>query len=314
MIDTTFTLLSIAPIILGTLGTGIGQGWIGTQALQSMQKQPSAAASITKLCIIATAITETASILCMVISIVLLSDLNHAQNIWSIYGVIGMVLAVGISGFCAGLAAAYPALAACQSLARQPFAQTSIFNIMLITQTLVMTPNIFGFMIALLIRSKLAGTESFTQAFQLLSSGMSIGLGCIGPSIGLSLFAYQACKAIGINKKIYGKILTFTFICEAIIETPVIFALLISLLILNATINPESTLQAWQFFAAALCIGLSTIAPGINSGRTGKTACFQIAHNPDAYPNLSRITMLALAMIDSFAIYGLLISIVLILF
>ncbi|OGB86114.1 hypothetical protein A3J41_02975 [candidate division TM6 bacterium RIFCSPHIGHO2_12_FULL_38_8] len=312
MIDATHTLLSLIPTFLGTLGTGIGQGLIGTQALQSMQKQPSAAESLAKLCIIATAVSETAAILCLVISILLLSDTQTINLSWSLYGVTGMVIAVGISGFCAGIASSFPAIAASKSLARQPFAQTKILNIMLITQTLIMTPNVFGFLIALLIKGKMPQTESFTQALQLLSSGLSIGLGCIGPSIGLSLFAYQACHAVGVNKKAYGKILTFTFICEAIIETPVIFALLIGLLILNSTIHPESFMQGWQFLGAALCIGLSTISPGINSGRTGKAACLAMALAPESYQNLSKITMLALAMIDSFAIYGLLISIVLI--
>jgi F-type H+-transporting ATPase subunit c len=314
MIDAIYILITIIPLILGTIGTSIGQGLIGKQALQSMLKQPQAADNISKLCIIATAITETAGILGLVISILLINDLKHIQTMYSLYAMIGIACAMGISGLFVGVASAFPAMASCQSLARQPFLQTKILNLMLITQTLIMTPNIFSFLISLLIKSKISETQSFTQALQLLASGISIGLGCIGPSIGLSLFAYAACHAIGVNKKAFGKILTFTFICEAIIETPAIFALLISLMILHTTINPESTLQGWQFLAAALCIGLSTIAPGINSGRTAKAACNQIAYYPDSYPNMTKITMLALAMIDSFAIYGLLISIIMILF
>lgn len=314
MFDVTYIILCLIPIILGTLGTSIGQGLIGKQALQSMLKQPTAASSISNLCIVATAVTETAAVLGMVVSILLLSDSSSAQNAWSIYAISGIAIAMGISGFCAGIASAFPAISASKSLARQPFMQTKILNLMLITQTLIMTPNIFGLLVTLLIKGKMSETESFTQALQLLASGLSIGLGCIGPSIGLSLFAYAACKSAGINKAAYSKILTFTFICEAIIETPAIFSLLIALLILNTKVDPLSLIQGWKFLGAALCIGLSTISPGINSGRTGKTACLQIAYNPEAYSNLSRIAMLALAMIDSFAIYGLLISIVMILF
>ena len=254
------------------------------------------------------------AILGILMSLMLLGDTNTIENVWSTYGVIGIACAVGISGFCAGIASSFPVIASCQSLARQPFLQGKILNLMLITQTLIMTPNIFGLLIALLIKGKMTETESFTQALQLLASGLSIGIGCIGPSIGLSLFAFAACQAIGINKKAYGKILTFTFICEAIIETPVIFSLLIALIILTTTINPESALQGWQFLASALCIGLSTISPGINSGRTAATASTQIAYNLETYQNLSKLTMLALAMIDSFTIYGLLISIIMILY
>ncbi len=314
IVDNAYILLAPIPVILSTLGTSIGQGLIGKQALQSMLKQPSASNNISKLCIIGTAVTETAAIMGMLISLLLLTDKQYTENIWSIYALFGIICALGISGFCAGIASSFPVIASCQSLARQPFLQGKILNLMLITQTLIMTPNIFGLLVALLIKGKMIETENFTQALQLLASGLSLGLGCIGPSIGLSLFAFAACSAIGINKKSYAKILTFTFICEAIIETPVIFSLLISLIILTTTINPESSLQGWQFLAAALCIGLSTIAPGINSGRTAAMATTQIAHNLEMYPHLSKLTMLALAMIDSFTIYGLLISIIIVLF
>ena len=313
MIDSSYIILSTIPVILSALGTGIGQGLIGKQALQSMIKQPSASNALSKLCIIGTAITETAAIMGVLISLLLINDANSIENIWSHYALIGIAFAMGISGFFAGIASSFPVIASCQSLARQPFLQGKILNIMLITQTLIMTPNIFGLLISLLIKGKMIETESFTQALQLLASGLSIGLGCIGPSIGLSLFAFAACSAIGINTKAYTKILTFTFICEAIIETPVIFSLLISLLIFTTTINPESILQGWQFLAGALCIGLSTISPGINSGKTAATAAIQIAHNLEMYSNLSKLTMLALAMIDSFTIYGLLISMIMIL-
>lgn len=315
MIDAFTTTISLVPVILSTLGAAIGQGLIGRQALQSMQKQPTSANSISKLSIIATAVTETAAVMGVVISLLLLGDIaNLPDTTWAIYGVIGIACAAGISGFCAGIASAYPAMASCISLARQPFLQTKILNLMLITQTLIMTPNMFGLIIALLIKGQLAQAESLTQALQLLASGLSIGLGCIGPSIGLSLFAYAACSALGINKKAYGKILTFTFICEAIIETPVIFSLIVSLMILTANMVPTPALQGWQFLAAALCIGLSTMSPGLNAGRTGAAACNQIAHHLEQYPNISKITLLALAMIDSFTIYGFLISVVMLMF
>lgn len=310
MIDTTYIIGSLIPVILSTLGTGIGQGLIGTQALQSMQKQPSAADNISKLCVIGIAITETAAVIGVVMSLLLLGEMQHITDFtWTSYAIVGIAFAIGISGFCAGIASALPAVASCQSLARQPFLQTKILNMMLITQTLIMTPNMFGLIIALLIKGKIADITNLPQALQLLASGISIGLGCIGPSIGLALFAFAACKAIGINKKGYGKILTFTFICEAIIETPVIFALLISLMILTTNIVPTSAVQGWQFIASALCIGLSTITPGISLGRTGASACNQIVYHLDEYANISKIAMLALAMLDTFTIYGLLISI-----
>ncbi|MFA5998875.1 MAG: ATP synthase F0 subunit C [Candidatus Babeliales bacterium] len=315
MTNILYFLFSIIPLILSSIGTSIGQGLIGRQALRAMQMQPSSANHITKICIIGTAVTETAALMGFLMSLLLINNSTPMLDpYFTNFGVAGIALAVGISGLCAGIASAFPAIAACSSLARQPFAQTKILNIMLITQTLIMTPNIFGVLVAFMIKAKLPIITTFNEAMQLFSGGLSIGLGCVGPSIGLSLFAFAAVSALGVNKKAYGKIITFTFISEAIIETPVIFSLLISLMILTQEIVPLSPLQGWQFFAAALCMGLSTLFPGINSGRTGATACSQIALRLEQYPALSKLTMLALAMIDSFAIYGLLISIMMLIY
>jgi len=315
MNDVLYILFSAAPVLFSAMGTSLGQGRIGRQALQSMHMQPACADAISKLSIIGMAITETAAVMGIVISIMLLSDsaLIH-HNDYTAMAAAGIAIAMSISGLCAGIASAAPVIAACQSMARQPFLQTKLLNLMLIVQTLIMTPNMFGMLISLLIKAKLPYIQTIGEALQLLAAGISIGLGCIGPSIGLSLFAFSACAAVGLNKKAFGKIMTFTFICEAIIETPAIFALLIALMILTTTINPTSSIQGWQFISAALCIGLSTISPGINAGKTGAAACTQIALHLEQYPSLSKITLLALAMIDSFAIYGLLVSIVMLLF
>ncbi len=312
MTDLFYTLISIVPAILASIGTSIGQGLIGRQAQIAIHTQPACAQSIFKMCIVGTAITETAALMGFVMSGLLITEkISLVNPYFASFGVIGIAFAVGISGFCAGIASAFPAIASCTSLARQPFLQSKLLNIMLITQTLIMAPNIFGLIVGLMIKSQIPYVETYNQAMQLLASGISIGLGSIGPSIGLATFVFAACTALGTNKKAYNKILTFTFICEAIIETPVIFSLLISLMIFAQTIVPDSALQGWKFIAAALCIGLSTISPGINTGRIGASACRQIALHINHYSSISKITMLALALIDSFAIYGLIISLIL---
>ena len=302
------------PATLSAIGSGIGQGLIGKKALAAIHTQPEATSAISKVCIIGIALTETTGILGLVISLVLLINPTVIDPIYNVLCLSGIALAVGISGFTVGIVSSLPAQAACESIARQPFMHTKILNIMLITQTLIMTPNIFGFLIGLLIKNKIATATTLPIALQLFASGLSIGVGSVGPSIGLSLFAYAACNAVGINKKSFNKILTFTFIGEAIIETPLIFSFIIALSILTTNMDNASILKAISLLAAAICIALSTIAPGISSGKTGATTCNQIALHVHQYPALSKTTLLALAMIDTCAIYGLLTSMMLIFF
>lgn len=314
MIEFFYYITVALPVVLSTLGAGIGQGLIGKKALEAIHVQPEASEQISKICIIGTALTETTGILGIVTSLMLLISPMTIHPYYGTLGLLGIALAVGVSGFIVGITSSLPAQAACESTARQPFMHTKILNLMLITQTLIMTPNIFGFLIALLIKNKISAATTLPLALQLFASGLSIGLGCIGPAIGLSLFAYAACSAIGYNKKAFGKILTFTFIAEAIIETPLIFALLIALSIISINIQDMSFIKSFSLVAAAICIAISTIAPGISSGRIGATTCQQISFHAHQYAALSKTTMLALALIDTCAIYGLLTSIMLIFF
>lgn len=314
MIEFFYYITVALPVVFSTLGAGIGQGLIGRKALEAIHVQPEASEQISKICIIGTALTETTGILGIVTSLMLLISPMTIDPYYGTLGLLGIALAVGVSGFIVGITSSLPAQAACESTARQPFMHTKILNLMLITQTLIMTPNIFGFLIALLIKNKISAATTLPLALQLFASGLSIGLGCIGPAIGLSLFAYAACSAIGYNKKAFGKILTFTFIAEAIIETPLIFALLIALSIISINIQDMSFIKSFSLVAAAICIAISTIAPGISSGRIGATTCQQISLHTHQYAALSKTTMLALALIDTCAIYGLLTSIMLIFF
>ncbi len=306
-----FYSTSIAiPVVFAALGAGIGQGLIGVKSLQTINRQPYASSEINRIALIGMTMTETSAILGLVVSLLLLLDSSTPINyVYASFGRIGIGLAIGITSLVAGIASSFPAQAACLSVARQPFFTNKILQLMLITQSVIMTPNIFGFLIALFIHAQVPTVDSYAGALQLIAAGISIGIGCVGPCIGLSIFATAACKAIGVNRKSYSKILPFSFICEGIIETPAIFSLLIALLILNVTITPAShELQGIVCIAAALCMGLSTIGTGFNTGKVGAAACYHIGNAPDTYPMISRIGLLALAMIDTFAIYGFIIA------
>ncbi|MBP6869978.1 hypothetical protein KBC04_03790 [Candidatus Babeliales bacterium] len=308
-------LISIAiPVTLSALGAGIGQGMIGVKSLKAIDIQPFSAPEINKISLIGMTLTETSAILGLVVSIMMLLDSSiPADYYYASFGKLGMGLAIGLTGFIAGVASSFPAQAACLSVARQPFFSNKILQLMLVTQTLIMTPNVFGFIIALLINMKTPCITDLNGALQLLAAGLVIGVGSIGPCIGLSQFAAAACTAIGINRKAYAKILPFTFVCEAIIETPVIFSLLIALLIWNVEILPSTPeIKGLTLIAAAICMSLSTIGTGFSAGKTGAAACEQIGQTPEAISIISKVGFLALAMIDTFAIYGFIVSIILI--
>ena len=67
---------------------------------------------------------------------------------------------------------------------------------------------------------------------KLLAAGIAIGLGMIGPGIGIGLLVAKALEAIGRNPETSGKISTTMILGIAFAEALGIYALVISLIIL----------------------------------------------------------------------------------
>ena len=66
------------------------------------------------------------------------------------------------------------------------------------------------------------------------------------------------------------------------------------------------------FLSAAFAVGFSTFGTGINSGKIAAQACKNIAHKPSTFQTISRVSLLAQGLLDTLAIYGLIIAIFLI--
>nr|MDU9046600.1 ATP synthase F0 subunit C [Candidatus Electrothrix aestuarii] len=63
--------------------------------------------------------------------------------------------------------------------------------------------------------------------------------------------------------------------------------------------------------AAALAIGLTGLGAGLGMGRGVESACMGIARNPEAKGPITTTMILGMALIESIAIYGLVIAFIL---
>lgn len=69
------------------------------------------------------------------------------------------------------------------------------------------------------------------EASKLLATGLAMGLGAIGPGIGIGLVAFGALQAIGRNPEAEGKIRTNMILMVAFAEAVAIYALVIALIL-----------------------------------------------------------------------------------
>ena len=296
-------------VCVSAIGVGIGQGLISVDAIKAMHIQPQASIGITRLCILGMALLEFAAISGLTLAMFILFT-NSTITLYSGIAELGIAAALAITGLVIGFASYFPASRACRALARQPLFPQEILRFMLLSQSIIQTPIVFSFIIAMFIKTQVAYVTTLPDALRLLSSGLCIGIGSIGPALGLAYFSKTACESIGTNRAAYPKLLSFTFISQAIIETPILFALLVSLMLLSTSAN-DNLLAAIGLLSAALCAGMGTFGPGFSSGRIAGAACKEIAMAPENHSYLSRVSMFGQGMVDTGAIYAFLIAILL---
>lgn len=304
-------------IIANAISVGISQGLTSYSALQALNRQPAAKSDISRVALIGMTLIETVAVLSLLIAIILLVNTSHeGESYFEHVSEIGIGIAMSVTGFVVGLASSAPARAACNAVARQPLFTQRIFAFMLMTQVLIQTPIISALIVSLFIQGQSAAATVINDSLRLIAAGLCVGIGSIGPAIGLSIFSKAALNGLGKNTKSYSKLLSFTFISEAIIETPIIFCLIISIMLLFIVQKPETDnlIEGIIFIAAGLCTGLGTFGPGIASGKTGAAACTAIANNPENHSILSRTSMLAQGLIETVVIYAVLLSLLMLLF
>ncbi len=305
-----------AAVAMSSISVGLGEGIISWSALSAIDRQPTSQDDIMRVAIVGMTLVETVAIMGLLISLFLLMYVKpDTQNIFGYYSEIGIIAAMGITGLAIGLASTLPAQAACHAVARQPFFSHRISGFMLMTQVLIQSPTISAFLVSLFIQGQLSAVTTMADSLRLIASGLCVGIGSIGPAIGLSTFAHAAVKSLGKNTRAYDKLLSFTFISEALIETPIIFCLIIAITLLFVV--PRHSLELIDgiiFLAAGLCTGLGTLGAGISSGNTAAAACTQIGNDPSLYNILSRTSILAQSLIETMILYTVLLSLLMILF
>ncbi len=69
------------------------------------------------------------------------------------------------------------------------------------------------------------------EAVRMLAAGLAMGLGAIGPGIGIGILGYGAMQALGRNPEARGPILTNMILAIAFAEAIAIYALIVAILL-----------------------------------------------------------------------------------
>ncbi len=218
----------------GAIGSGIGSGLPAAAACTGTSRQPAIAGRLTTNMLIGSAVCQTPSIFALVIGFILIftdySDKAFSPT-WA--AVLGAGLSTGLSAIGSGIGGGLVAKASCEGIARQPKSAGPVTNIMLLGQAISQTPAILGLLIGfILIFKGFPESEALAPAMALLSAGICMGIGGIGPGIGEGIAAQGGVSWIARNEENIGLITRNMLVGMAVAESTAIYAMVIALVLI----------------------------------------------------------------------------------
>jgi ATP synthase F0 subunit c len=221
---------------------------------------------------------------------------------------------MGFGAIGSGIGSGFPGGQACLGISRQPAVTSKLTTNMLIGSAVCQTPAIFSMVVALMLMFM-----DFTRNPVLptwaahLGAGLSTGLAAIGSGYGGGVAAGASCEGIARQPYSVGNVTTTMLVGQAVAQTPSIFGLLVSFILMFKAF-PESTnlSTSMALFSAGLCMGFGGIGPGIGNGAAAEGAVRWVARNAAKSGDLMRIMLVGQAVSQSTAIYAMVISLVLI--
>jgi F0F1-type ATP synthase membrane subunit c/vacuolar-type H+-ATPase subunit K len=297
-------------IALSAIGATLGQGISFSGAANALARQQESVKAIRQLQFLGLLLIESGPALGLIFVIIFLfgSDLPATVPIGLVKASIG--LSFGLSALFSGIAAGQAVNAASHACARQPFMGKKLSTIMVLLEAFAEVSTIFSFIVGLIAFSKLSPDLTIQEGMKLSAACLTLSVATIGTGIAQAGLARSNISAIGLNPYMYGKIRTFTLITSAFIETPIFFAFFLAFKLFYTVTTHLHPIECLSFYAITLASGLGAAGPAISATLVASKSALQAALYPEQYEKLRKTTIFAQFLLESGAIYSLLLSII----
>jgi len=299
---------------LGAIGAALGEGYTAGMANQALSQKPEQSGDIMKNMLVGQAVAESAAIFALVIAILLIFLDMPTTNMLTAAALLGAGLSMGFGAIGSGIGSGFPGGQACLGMARQPAMTSRLTTNMLIGSAVCQTPAIFSMVVALMLMFTGFGDLPVSPTWAaFLGAGLSTGLAAIGSGAGGGLAAGACCEGIARQPDSLGPTTTTMLVGQAVSQTPAIFGLLVSF-ILMFKVFPEATDLAtpMALLGAGLSMGFGGLGPGIGNGLTAQGATRWVSRNMEVSGALTRTMLVGQAVSQSTAIYAMVVSLVLV--
>ncbi len=299
---------------LGAIGAALGEGYTAGFANQGLSQKPEQSGDIMKNMLVGQAVAESAAIFALVVAILLIFMDMPSDNMLTAAALLGAGLSMGFGAIGSGIGSGFPGGQACLGLSRQPAMASRLTTNMLIGSAVCQTPAIFSMVIALMLMFTDFGNAPVSPTWAaFLGAGLSTGLAAIGSGAGGGLAAGASCEGIARQPESLGSVTTTMLVGQAVSQTPAIFGLLVSfILIFKGFPESSSIVTPMALLGAGLSMGFGGIGPGIGNGLAAQGATKWVSRNMGASGLLTRTMLVAQAVSQSTAIYAMVVSLVLV--
>ena len=220
--------------------------------------------------------------------------------------------AMGLGAIGAAIGEGYTAAKANEAVARNPEIAGDIFKTMLVGQAIAESASIFALVIAMILLFTPFSTESYLMVCVLLSAGLCMGFGAIGSGVGSGFPAGAACEGMARQPAMGARLTTNMLVGSAVCQTPAIFALVTSFILLFTDFSTRPISPTWAaIIGAGLASGLGAIGSGLGGGLVAETSCEGVARQPETATPVTNVMLLGQAVTQTTAIYGLLVAFIL---
>ncbi len=222
-------------------------------------------------------------------------------------------LCMGLGAIGAAIGEGFTASQASTAISRNPSLSGDILKSMLMGQAIAESASIFALVVAMLLLFSNFSADTWLMVYVLISSGLCMGFGAIGAGVGAGFPAGAACKGLAHQPAAGSRLTTNMLIGSAVCQTPAIFALVTAFILLFTDFTGRPVSPTWAaIIGAGLASGLGAIGAGIGSGLAAESGCEGIARQPEAVSPVTNVMLLGQAVTQTTAIYGLLVSFILI--
>ena len=225
---------------------------------------------------------------------------------------VGSGISMGLGAIGAGIGEGYTAAKASEAISRNPQVTGDVFKTMLVGQAIAETAGIFGLVVAMMLLFLKNAHPSAIQVAVYIGAGVCMGFGAVGSGVGGGFPAGEACMGIARQPAMTKRLNTTMLIGSSICQTPAIFALVTSLILLFSDFSSHPVSPTWAaVLGAGLAAGIGAVGPGLGDGLVAGACCEGVARQPAAATPATTTMLLGMAVTETTAIYGLLISFIL---